>query len=318
MKPERWQKIEGIYHAALEREEGQRAAFLNEACGGDESLRREVESLLTQEGETGSFLEAPALEVAAKVMAEDSGRSLLGRQLGSYQVLSLLGTGGMGEVYRAHDRKLGRDVAIKVLPKEFSQDPERLGRLEREARMLASLNHPHIGAIHTLEESDGVRFLVLELVAGETLAEQVKAGPLEVPEALRVCAQIAEALEAAHERGVIHRDLKPANVKVTPEGQVKVLDFGLAKALRRAFSHRRMSLKTGVGAFCVAGAPFWFFGFDLGTGESSSELWECGNRGAISKGGGKRGKPGFGFPRFPPPGISTTLFLLFSMASWRA
>ena len=230
MKPERWQKVEGIYHAALEREEGQRAAFLNEACGGDESLRREVESLLAQEGATGSFLDAPALEVAAKVMAEDSGRSLLGRQLGSYQVLSLLGTGGMGEVYRAHDRKLGRDVAIKVLPKEFSQDPERLGRLEREARMLASLNHPHIGAIYTLEESEGVRFLVLELVAGETLADQVKTGPLEVPEALRICAQIAEALEAAHERGVIHRDLKPANVKVTPEGQVKVLDFGLAKA----------------------------------------------------------------------------------------
>ena len=230
MKPERWQKIEGIYHVALEREEGQRAAFLNEACGGDEALRQEVESLLAQEGATGSFLEAPALEVAAKVMSEDSGRSLLGRQLGSYQVLSLLGTGGMGEVYRAHDRKLSRDVALKVLPKAFAQDPERLGRLEREARMLASLNHPHIGAIHTLEESEGVRFLVLELVPGETLAERLKAGPLEVPEALRVCAQIAEALEAAHERGVIHRDLKPANVKVTPEGQVKVLDFGLAKA----------------------------------------------------------------------------------------
>ena len=126
---------------------------------------------------------------------------------------------------------MGREVALKVLPKEFSQDPERLVRLEREARLLASLNHPHIGAIHTLEESEGVRFLVLELVAGETLAERLKAGPLEVAEALRVCAQIAEALEAAHERGVIHRDLKPANVKVTPEGQVKVLDFGLAKAL---------------------------------------------------------------------------------------
>ena len=156
-------------------------------------------------------------------MAEDPGRSL---QIGSYQVLSLLGTGGMGEVYRAHDRKLGRDVALKVLPEVLSQDPE---RLEREARMLASLNHPHIGAIHTLEESDGVRFLVLELVPGETLAERLKTGPLEVAEALRVCAQIAEALEAAHERGVIRRDLKPANVKVTPEGQVKVLDFGLAK-----------------------------------------------------------------------------------------
>ena len=163
-------------------------------------------------------------------MAEDSGRSLLGQQISSYQILSLLGAGGMGEVCRAHDHKLGRDVALKVLPEVFSQDSERLARLEREARMLASLNHPHIGAIHTLEESDGVRFLVLELVPGETLAERLKAGPLEVAEALRVCAQIAEALEAAHERGVIHRDLKPANVKVTPEGQVKVLDFGLAKA----------------------------------------------------------------------------------------
>ena len=196
MTPERWQKVEEIYNAALKREPGQRAGFLEEACGGDEALRREVESLLAQEGATGSFLEAPALEVAAKVMAEDSGRSLLGQQIGSYQVLSLLGTGGMGEVYRAHDRKLGRDVALKVLPKDFAQDPERLTRLEREARMLASLNHPHIGAIHTLEESDGVRFLVLELVPGETLAERLKAGPLEVAEALRVCAQIAEALEA--------------------------------------------------------------------------------------------------------------------------
>ena len=140
-----------------------RHRLLNEACGSDEGLRQEVESLLGQEGETGSFLEAPAMEVAAKVMAEDPGRSLLGQQIGSYQVLSLLGTGGMGEVYRAHDRKLGRDVALKVLPEVLSQDPE---RLEREARMLASLNHPHIGAIHTLEESDGVRFLVLELVPG--------------------------------------------------------------------------------------------------------------------------------------------------------
>ena len=215
-------------------------------------MRQEVESLLAQEGATGSFLEAPVLEVAVKVMAEDSGRALLGQQVGSYQILSLLGAGGMGEVYRAHDRKLGREVAIKVLPKEFSQDPERLARLEREARLLASLNHPHIGAIYTLEESDGVRFLVLELVPGETLAEHLKAGPLEVPEALRVCAQIAEALEAAHERAVIHRDLKPANVKVTPEGQVKVLDFGLAKAqpsaanLSQAGTVSAAGMETGV------------------------------------------------------------------------
>ena len=243
MKSEHWRKIEAIYHAALEREEDQRAAFLEKACASDEALRREVESLLAQEGETESFLEAPALEVAARGLEH---------QLSSYEILSLLGTGGMGEVYRAHDRKLGREVAIKVLPKEFSQDPERLARLEREARLLASLNHPHIGAIYTLEESDGVRFLVLELVPGETLAERLKAGPLEVPEALRVCAQIAEALEAAHERGVIHRDLKPANVKVTPEGQVKVLDFGLAKAqpsdgdLSQAGTVSAAGMETGV------------------------------------------------------------------------
>ena len=154
---------------------------------------------------------------------------MIGQTLGQYHILEKLGEGGMGVVYRARDARLGREVALKVLPEAFAHDPERLARLEREARLLASLNHPNIAAIYALEESEGVRFLVLELVPGETLAERLKAGPLEVPEALRVCAQIAEALEAAHERGVIHRDLKPANVKVTPEGKVKVLDFGLAK-----------------------------------------------------------------------------------------
>src|SRR5262245_34117228 len=137
----------------------------------------------------------------------------------------------MGEVYRAADHALGREVAIKALPQEFASDPERLARLEREARLLASLNHPNIAAIHGLEALDGLRFLVLELVEGVTLAERLESGPLELDEALEIFRQIAEALEAAHEKGVVHRDLKPANVKVTPEGKVKVLDFGLAKAL---------------------------------------------------------------------------------------
>jgi Tol biopolymer transport system component len=150
--------------------------------------------------------------------------------MGSYRILSLLGAGGMGEVYLAHDSKLGRDVAIKVLPSAFVHDPERLARFQREARMLASLNHPNIATIHGLEHSDGTHYLVMELVAGETLAERISKGALPVEDALRVAEQIAEALEAAHEKGVIHRDLKPANVKVTPEGRVKVLDFGLAKA----------------------------------------------------------------------------------------
>jgi len=154
----------------------------------------------------------------------------VGTRLGSYEVVAAIGAGGMGEVYRARDTKLGRDVAIKVLPEAFAHDAERLSRFQREAKMLASLNHPNIATIHGLEQSGDTSYLVMELVSGETLSERVKAGPLGVEEALKIAVQIAEALEAAHEKSIIHRDLKPANVKVTPEGKVKVLDFGLAKA----------------------------------------------------------------------------------------
>ena len=154
-----------------------------------------------------------------------------GTKLGSYEVLSAIGAGGMGEVYQAHDTKLGRDVAIKVLPEAFAHDADRLSRFQREAKLLASLNHPNIATIHGLEDSNGTSYLVMELVPGETLAERIKRdGAVPVEEALTIAKQIAEALEAAHEKGIIHRDLKPANVKLTPEGKVKVLDFGLAKA----------------------------------------------------------------------------------------
>ncbi len=155
---------------------------------------------------------------------------MIGKTLGHYQITSQLGKGGMGEVYQANDKKLGRDVAIKVLPEEFARDADRVARFQREAKLLASLNHPNIAAIYGLEESGGTNFLVLELVEGETLADRIKAGPIPVEESLKLALQIAEALEAAHEKGVIHRDLKPANIKVTPEAKVKVLDFGLAKA----------------------------------------------------------------------------------------
>src|ERR1700757_3184531 len=154
-----------------------------------------------------------------------------GSRLGSYELLAQIGAGGMGEVYQAHDTKLGRDVAIKVLPEAFAHDPDRLSRFQREAKMLASLNHPNIATIHGLEQSNGTSYLVMELVLGETLAERVKRdGAVRIEEAFKMGVQIAEALEAAHEKGIIHRDLKPANVKVTPEDKVKVLDFGLAKA----------------------------------------------------------------------------------------
>jgi Tol biopolymer transport system component len=159
----------------------------------------------------------------------DTNPSLIGRPLGAYQIVSLLGVGGMGEVYRARDTRLGRDVAIKVLPTAVADDPQRLSRFEREARVLAALNHPNIAAIYGFEESDGRRALVLEIVEGPTLAEQLAHGPLELTTALTIARQIAEALEAAHATGVIHRDLKPANIKVTAAGVVKVLDFGLAK-----------------------------------------------------------------------------------------
>ena len=227
---DRWQQIERLYHTALEHDRNQRRAYLQEACSGDDSLRQEVESLLAQGGGGNSFLEAPALEAAARMFSNEQAESLIGRQIGSYQVLSLLGRGGMGEVYLAHDSKLRRDVAIKVLPVAFVNDPDRLTRFQREARLLASLNHPNIATIHGLEQSDGVHYLVMELVPGQTLAERVCGGPLPIKEALAVAGQITEALESAHEKGVIHRDLKPANVKVTPEDKVKVLDFGLAKA----------------------------------------------------------------------------------------
>ena len=157
-----------------------------------------------------------------------------GQKIGVYEVTGPLGAGGMGEVYRARDSRLGRDVALKILPAAFASDPERLARFEREAQVLAALNHPHIAAIHGLEEGGAVRALVMELVDGQTLAERISGRPLPVDEALAIAAQIADALEAAHEQGIVHRDLKPANIKITPGGSVKVLDFGLAKMVRGA------------------------------------------------------------------------------------
>ena len=230
MTPERWRRVEELYHAALMRSESDRAAFLANACAGDEALLREVQSLLAQPASSPGFLDGPAVAVAAQMVSDIGESALTGRRLGVYHVHARIGAGGMGEVYRARDTKLGRDVAIKILPPHFTSDPERLARFEREARVLASLNHPHIGAIYGLEDADGVRALVLELVDGETLADRIARGPIPVNDTLTIARQIADALEAAHEKGIVHRDLKPANIKITPDGVVKVLDFGLAKA----------------------------------------------------------------------------------------
>jgi len=224
MERELRRRAEELFHAALERSPEARRAFLDEACGEDTELRRQVEMLLSEDEHAGGFVEKlPLDDVTATLGARGS---LVGRQFGPFRILSWLGAGGMGEVYRAHDSKLGRDVAIKTLPPEFARDPERLARFRREAHTLASLNHPNIAAIYGLEESTELDYLVLELVEGDTLH-----GPLPLATALDRACQVAEALEAAHEHGIVHRDLKPANVKVTPQGRVKVLDFGLAKAI---------------------------------------------------------------------------------------
>ena len=223
MTPERWAEIERLYHAALERNGDARAALLADACADDDALRKEVESLLVQRSAAG-FLSTPALA------GYGVGTTVIGQSLGPYVIAAGLGEGGMGEVYRARDTRLGRDVAIKILPRLFTTDPEHLARFEREARLLAALNHPHIGAIYGLEELEGAPALVLELIDGDTLAERIDQGALPLAEALTVAAQIADALDTAHEKGIVHRDLKPANIKITRDGVVKVLDFGLAKA----------------------------------------------------------------------------------------
>jgi serine/threonine protein kinase/Tol biopolymer transport system component len=228
MTPERWARIERLYHEALACGANKRGSFLADACAGDDALRREVESLLLAHDGGAAFLSTPAVATGI------GGRIRIGQVLGPYVISAQIGAGGMGEVYRARDAKLNRDVALKILPTAFALDPDRLARFTREAHVLASLNHPHIAAIYGFEESSGFQALVLELVDGPTLADRLARGPIPRGEALLIAKQIAEALEAAHEKGILHRDLKPANIALTTDGQVKVLDFGLAKALEPA------------------------------------------------------------------------------------
>jgi Protein kinase domain/WD40-like Beta Propeller Repeat len=225
-----------------------------DACEGDEALRQEFESLLAVDGAAAAFLERPAAEGLA---GEPRATDLVGQTWGAYTIVAPLGAGGMGEVYQAHDARLDRDVALKVLRSEVSADPERRARLAREAKSLAALGHPNIGAIFGLEERDGAVALILELVEGPTLAERLEDGPLPAPEALAVARQIAEALQAAHDKGFVHRDLKPANIvlQTSPEGtpHAKVLDFGLAKPLAGDASPRAALSDTTEGR--ILGTP---------------------------------------------------------------
>jgi serine/threonine protein kinase/Tol biopolymer transport system component len=236
--PERWQEIERLYHSAPSLESGHRDSFLKDACAGDESLRREVEQLLASQPRIERFIESSALEVAAKILATtrptSNAPNLVDRTLTHYHILEKIGVGGMGDVYRARDGRLGRDVAVKVLPAEFVTDPKRKQRFIREAKAASALNHPNIITVHEIANDRDLDFIVMEYVAGKTLDQSIGPKGFRLPVALNYATQIAEALAAAHAAGIVHRDLKPGNVMITASGLVKLLDFGLAKLTESA------------------------------------------------------------------------------------
>jgi hypothetical protein len=222
MSPDRWRRVEELYHSALERGDSERAEYLAVACDGDEELHREVASLLETEYSPRPILDGEAMVVTAAPKLE------VGTQLGPYRIEGLLGEGGMGVVYRATDSRLGRTVAVKVLQNGAGADPQARERFTREARSISALSHPNICSLFDVGEHDGIGYLVLEYVEGETLAARLKKGPLAIDQVVRYGGQIAGALAAAHARGMVHRDLKPGNVVLTSSG-AKLLDFGLAK-----------------------------------------------------------------------------------------
>ena len=229
MTPERWQQIDELYQAALDHESSQRRAFLGQACAGDSELRREVESLILAHEQAGTFIVEPALKVAARMLAGDQTSTLIGAMFSHYRIESLLGVGGMGEVYLAEDTSLRRKIALKLLPTEFTRDAERLRRFEQEARSASALNHPNILTIYEIGQTDGHHYTATEFVEGETLRERLTNTRMTIGEVLDIAIQIAFALQAAHAAGIVHRDIKPENLMLRRDQVVKVLDFGLAK-----------------------------------------------------------------------------------------
>jgi eukaryotic-like serine/threonine-protein kinase len=229
MTPERWQKITDIFQAALERPTDERAAFVNEQSAGDEELRCEVEDMLSSHEQASRFIEEPAMNVAARLASNADAVSLVGKHIAHYQVLSLVGTGGMGEVYLAEDTRLGRRVALKLLPEDLAKNERRVSRFQQEARAVSNLNHPNILTIHEIGQFDCRHFIATEFIDGETLRQHLTRERMELDAVLHVATEIASALAAAHAAGIIHRDIKPENVMIRRDRIVKVLDFGLAK-----------------------------------------------------------------------------------------
>src|SRR6187401_1516328 len=229
MKPERWKQVNDLFQSAVERAPGERAAFLDESCYGDEGMRREVESLLTSHERAENFIELPAFEVAPELVTNDKAGALVGKLIGHYRIESLIGVGGMGEVYLARDERLGRKAALKLLPHSLTTDEAQLSRFKNEARSASALNHPNILTVYEIGAEGNRQFIATEFIEGMTLRASLACGRMNLHAALEIAVQVASALAAAHETGVVHRDIKPENIMLRPDGYAKVLDFGIAK-----------------------------------------------------------------------------------------
>lgn len=234
MTPERWQQVKEIFNSAISYRPEERGLFISQACSGDDALRSEVESLIASHERSGSFIDEPAFAIAAPFLVDENSELKPGHTVGSFEIISFISRGGMGEVYLAEDKRLGRKVALKLLPAAFTKDDDRLRRFEQEARSASALNHPNIITIFEIRQAGSSHVIATEFVEGETLRTRVNRAPLTISEALDIAIQVADALAAAHKAGIIHRDIKPENIMLRPDGYVKVLDFGLAKLSEQA------------------------------------------------------------------------------------
>src|SRR5499426_954937 len=243
MSPEQWKKLDALFHEVLELQGEARAIHLAKVCRDDEELREEAMRLIAAHEREGSFIDSPIFAGPEGLTNDEDNESPVGRRIGPYQVVSLLGQGGMGKVYLSEDVRLERKVALKLLPAAVTQNPDRLLRFEREAKAASALNHPNILTIHEIGEAEGAHYIVSEFVEGETLRDQMRRGPLSLTAALDVARQVAEALAAAHAAGIVHRDIKPENVMARPDGLIKVLDFGLAKLTEMRIADRGLRIE---------------------------------------------------------------------------